>query len=157
MDTLGVDTGACTAWARAVNGRITSCGVIRIELEKHALARIFPMNPAVCYVERPCYRGGNLRCDPEDLLVLATRVGRVVERLLADGHAVHLIRPTDWKGGTPKALQNERTENALSLTELNDLDPCIQAISKGERHNAWDAIGIALYGLAKQGMQHDIT
>ena len=115
------------------------------------------MNPAVCYVERPCYRGGNLRCDPEDLLVLATRVGRVVERLLADGHAVHLIRPTDWKGGTPTALQNERTENALSKRELEGLEQYMGSIPKGERHNAWDAIGIELYGLARQGIQHDTT
>lgn len=80
--------------------------------------------------------------DPNDLIHLAVTVGIIVSMY----PKAALVLAREWKGTTPKAVMNTRTEGRLSEIERSRLSG---VCSSRHRHNVLDAIGIGLWRLGR--------
>ena len=92
------------------------------------------------------YVASRSKGDPNDLILLAGLVGSFAHRFAAGGYT--LIKPAQWKGQTPKAITEERARKRLTPEELARVQ---FPKAKSLRHNVWDAIGIGLKHLSRQG------
>lgn len=92
-------------------------------------------------IEVPEYQRGR-RVNPNDLITLALRVGRIQGRVLAAGGTVELVTPSSWKGNVPKRIHNART-----LARLTPEERVI--VPANARHDVIDAIGIGLWRLGR--------
>lgn len=96
--------------------------------------------PDRCIIELPqVYRKD--KANPNDLITLAVRVGRYVERV---GCPVDLIAPATWKGQLSKEVTKRRLQAALSPGELLN-------IPHASRHDVWDAVGLGRWYVKGQG------
>lgn len=102
-------------------------------------------------MERPrSYPGSPVR--QNDLLDLTAAGMAVAARLARPREAVGMVDPQSWKGQVPKAITKPRIEAKLTQAERMRLAVCLKE-SRGEKHNLYDAIGLALFALkrAKRG------
>lgn len=83
--------------------------------------------------------------DPNDLLPIAAAGAMILGALRPARFRV--VLPEDWKGQTPKKVQNTRDRRALSPTELAVLDAA--PVAAGKLHNVIDGIGIGLRELKR--------
>lgn len=79
--------------------------------------------------------------DPNDLIKLAYRLGRVVGCLRP--RAVRLVEPRTWKKNVPKPIHHKRISRELQPREL------LGAPKLGANPDAWDAIGLGLWHLGR--------
>ncbi len=96
-------------------------------------------------IEWPQIYGGRSKGDPNDLLLLAAVTGVVINTYL--DAEVTLLKPREWKGQTPKDIQNTRDFAKLTAQEqalVND-----KQISKTKLNNVLDAVGIGLHYLSR--------
>lgn len=84
--------------------------------------------------------------NPNDLLPVAAN-GALIAGTLRPTH-FEVVIPEDWKGQTPKEIQNTRDQRVLSPAELAVLKAVPVAASK--LHNVIDAVGIGLWALKRQ-------
>ena len=91
-------------------------------------------------VERPRIYPYERRVKPEDLLDLTMVAGACAALGPFD-----CCFPADWKGQTPKKISNARSEAALTPEER-------ARVGTGD-HNVWDAVGIGLWYLKKEGIR----
>lgn len=103
------------------------------------------------YIEEPVHRRNGETVDPNKLIKLGIKVGRLVESYLVFGNTVETILPATWKGGTPKEIQNGRDRDALTRPELDIVVRCLVNIAPGYHNNVWDGIGILLWAMRKAG------
>lgn len=94
-------------------------------------------------VELPrVYPRERAKADPNDLVTLAFRAGTKVGIWKAPDTRIHIVRPADWKGQTPKAVMNKRVLARLEVDE-------VVALGAENDHNVLDAIGIGLFHLGR--------
>lgn len=80
----------------------------------------------------------------EDILNLTLVVGRF-EGLLYNKNRM-LVKPFQWKGQTPKDVTQKRVEKKLIGAKK-----IVNTFSKSIRHNLYDSLGLALYGIEQYG------
>lgn len=147
---IGVDGGRASAWGWAQDGGLAACGLFIVK-DNRPLSLPY-VKGAVCWVEFPIDYGQDREVDPNDLIKLGSRVGRVQEKLLGWENEVHLVLPRVWKGGSiPKRIHHPRIQASLTPSERKIVDAYMAPIAPSLRHNVWDAIGITLYGARKIG------
>lgn len=140
MNFLAVDPGIQTGWALfAPDGTFLACGE----------GQAWPGPVARAIIERPqVYSARQSKGDPNDLITLAIRVGRYVERLERLGAVVDLVLPARWKGQTPKNVHNARVLEALHPSDLTRAETCVSDLrhvtkkSGYTRDDVIDAIGL---------------
>ncbi len=143
------DSGRFTGWSQFRNGFLVACGLIHVLPDR-------PMNgiPA-CFdglviIEKPVHRRNGKTVPVEDLISLGIKVGRLQETYLVFENKVETVWPTDWKGGTPKDIQNRRDEKALTTNEREIAYRDMLTVAEGYRNNVWDAIGIGRWAAIRE-------
>lgn len=91
------------------------------------------------------YLGGRSKVNPNDLIKLAFRTGRITAGI--PNSKVEFVRPVSWKGGVPDSVLYKRITSKLNDKEAKALPD----IGKSRLHNVLDAIGIGLYSLGRMG------
>jgi len=148
------DTGEWSAWAQSTGATVLDCGLVHVLSNVSIVGAIPHQSSGEVWIERPIFQqGGRNEVDPNDLIVLGIKVGRIAEPYLVLDNQVHIIRSTDWKGGTPKDIQEQRTRNSLSAVELELVTQRVNAVPKTYRHNIWDAVGILIWRLKREGLR----
>lgn len=137
-DVTAIDPGVQQGWARFSGGCMYACGLG----EPPALI-------GEVVIELPEYRPSqrDRRVDPNDLITLAVRVGKLAARAEARGLVVELVRPTRWKGSVPKRIHHQRIGRALTVEEHAVLNGV--RVADSLRHNVLDAIGIGLWKIGR--------
>lgn len=143
------DSGTYTGWAQALNGRIICCGLVRVFPDR-PMKELPASGSGLVIVEKPVHRREGKTVDPNDLITLGIKVGRLVETYLVLGNQVRTIKPTDWKGSVPKAIQNTRDAAALDGPESVIVGRAMKTIPDSYQNNTWDAIGIALWAARRE-------
>lgn len=115
-------------WGRDLPGRLTHIkqGV------KSFLAQHRALKPDVLVVEMMNTHDGRLT-DKQDLVPLAMVAGMCM--VLVPAGRVYLPLPTTWKGSIPKHIHHKRLKKQAP-----------ELIGKRVSKDAWDAVGLALYG-----------
>jgi len=153
-------------WAVASGGKIVGCGLWAGELfgvgfaidVGSPLESVRPEDlpdpryvPPTVLVEIPYPRPSRTeKAKPVDLIRVAFAGGRYAEQV-AERYAtydVQTVFPHEWKGGTPKAIDNARTIAKLFPDELALLHAT--GLSEAKRHDVVDAIGICLWKLGRR-------
>lgn len=130
-----IDPGTDMGWAQFVMGELRACGLGDPPVTK---ARDQSM-----VIECPEIVPGR-HVNPNDMITLAIKVGRMIERFDALGAITGTVKPTVWKGGpVPKPIMNGRIIKRLSAREADTFAGCGAPYSK--LHNVLDAIGIGLW------------
>jgi hypothetical protein len=146
----GIDTGRASAWGWHQNGELIACGLMILRDDRPV--GLPPMIGALAFVEYPQdYPGHQRKVDPNDLIKLGSRAGRVQEHLLIQGNEVRLVKPHVWKGGVPKNIHHERIRASLTAKELAVVHAYTAPVAEGLKHNIWDAIGLTLWGARQIG------
>lgn len=126
--TTAIDPGEHAGWAMFSDRDLVACG---------------PGTPDVfvgeVVIECPfIYPRGE--ADPNDLIILARRVGRLEERA---GKPCVLVFPRTWKGTIKKAIMTARIRKKLTDTE--------RTLLTKDDHNVIDAIGLGLWRVGRLG------
>lgn len=136
---LAIDPGEWTGSAVFTDGFLTDCGVTRYHPAMLSCASLI-------VVELPCWRKHS-PADPNDLITLARKVGRIEERASECFIPIELVTPSTWKGSVPKRIHNKRVLDALSAKECEVVDAVKCAPSV--KHNMIDAIGLGLWRVGR--------
>jgi len=140
---VAIDPGKhASGWAVFSRRRLWACGFGN---DHHAIleAAVGRVDLVVLEVPR-VYDRRRWKGDPNDLIDISIAGGILAGALRAE--QVKPIRPQDWKGQTPKAVQTERTVAKLTKAELEKLEG---VTTKSKLHNVIDAVGIGLWELKR--------
>ena len=130
----------CTGWAFVNDGKLFDCGV----------GESWPCAD-LAVIERPqVYTPGQSKGNPNDLITLAIRVGRYVERLARVGIRSELVLPNEWKGTINKDRHHARVRRNMPASELKLAKERLSGLSDSIAHNAWDAVALAYWFSRKQ-------
>lgn len=127
-------------WALFEGGTLAECGLAHAPLGSWKSADLL-------VIERPQHYPGGVKCDPNDLITLAVKVGRVEEfvgaRMLLE------VVPRKWKGTVPKAIVAHRVEQAMreSPAQYSAFLRGVKPSPKSKQHNVIEAVGIGLWFL----------
>jgi hypothetical protein len=135
---LAVDPGEDQGWACATGEVLACCG----------LGAIDPLiRPDVLVVEQPWLeRGNHGRCRPQDMIILARKVGRLEERYERRVRSIHLPFPHQWKGNADKAVVDANLWPMLSPHERSILRTCLARIgARSKHHNVIEAVAIMVW------------
>jgi len=102
-------------------------------------------NVVICEVPQSYRMGAASR---HSLLTLSFRAGYLVGLLRPE--AFKLVTPQEWKGQTPKRIQQVRTAAVLLTQEHVVLMSAMRDIPESKQHNVWDAVGIGLWYLRRR-------
>lgn len=80
--------------------------------------------------------------DPNDLIQVAYIAGAIAGLLRRYTIDIKTLKPHEWKGNTPKKIDNKRTFERLTPSE--------QEIVKTASNHVLDAVGIGLYVLKRR-------
>lgn len=144
---LTIDTGTHSAWTLSEHGRIKDCGLVLVKHDR-PLQPLPEVTGALVYIERPVYRP-NEQVDPNNIITLGIKVGRFKETYLVLGNKVIEITPVDWKGSTPKDIQNARDAQALSPEETVIVQRALSRVAASHHHDIWDSVGINVWACRK--------
>lgn len=148
MLTTTFDTGEKTGWAQGLNGRLTDCALIIVH-DDRPMSGLPGSTGGRVVIEKPVHRRKGKTVDPNDMITLGIKVGRLKETYLVLGNTVEVIPVTLWKGGTPKDIQNRRDAAKLTAEESRLVSKVMGGIADGYRNNVWDAIGIFLWAVGR--------
>jgi hypothetical protein len=143
------DSGEFTGWAQGRNGRLLAAGLVHVFPHK-PMGQLPMAQGGIVTIEKPVHRRNGRTVDPNKMITLGIKVGRLVETYLVLGNEVDVIVPSDWKGGTPKEIQNKRDQGAMTPEEMTIVGPVINAVAESYRNNVWDAIGIFFWTARRQ-------
>ncbi len=105
--------------------------------------------PAIVVMEYPkVYDRRRWKGDPNDLLPI-TAAGALLAGVLHPKR-FKIVHPEEWKGQTPKEIQNSRDLGALSSMEVAAVGAA--GIAPSKAHNMIDAIGIGLWELERNAI-----
>jgi hypothetical protein len=145
----GIDPSvSCTGVARLdEHGELFDARVYVAETLRIACHYPSSMPRGFAYIELPrVYPGTKAKGDPNDLIAVAAVAGAWAASL----PSVTFLAPSEWKGQLPKRVCEERIRAKLSARELETLERCLGPIPRSLRHNALDAVGIALHGAGRR-------
>lgn len=156
---LAIDSGypSCAA-AAAISDVLTRVG--EVSIDSGSFFGYCPFDAVI--VEVPTLRGGATP-NPEDLLLITSVGCRLAERFVKDGRHVREVRPSEWKGNTPKPPHHARMWEALSPAERTLLGgvrthKAILAACKRGAADRWRKPGARYYRKSElpAGISHDI-
>ncbi len=105
--------------------------------------------PELVVMEYPkIYDRRRWKGDPNDLLPI-TAAGAFLAGVLQPVR-LKIVHPEEWKGQTPKEIQNARDQGVLSPAELAVLESV--PVAAGKMHNVIDAVGIGLWELKRNAI-----
>jgi len=146
------DPGQETGWAGGIDGELLGCALIRVYRDRPlALAPRLPGGKA--WIELPEYRRANNKVDPNDLISLGVKVGRIKEQCLGWGYEVYEVHPSTWKGGIPKEIHHKRILGLLRSSEMRAVHHGLQNVPESFQHNVLDAVGGFLWAARKEGLR----
>ena len=134
------DTDSRLRGVRLIKG---SHGINTLEIPR--LLYAFPRSDVVCEVPQS-YSGSIV--SKQSLLKLSFRAGYLVGQLRP--REVTAVKPREWKGQAPKAVDHNRTRRILTIEELDVLIAEMGRYRKSEQHNIMDAVGIGLWKLGRR-------
>lgn len=146
---IAIDPGEQTGWAIfKAGGELHSCGLFTSALDLYAkvglvskaiieIPQIYPKDPV----------------PPNDLIKLALTAGGYKLELERHGVRVETVKPREWKGQVPKAIHHKRIAAALRTDETMVVQHKLSCIAKSYQHNVWDAIGLGMWWLKKNGLR----
>ena len=146
---LAVDPSSrATGWATYAGQELTACGLIRghdtldmIEAIRGDLPRGLP-----AIIELPkVYQQSRQKGDPNDLINVAAVAGACA---LVCTPPIRFVLPREWKGTTPKRIDNERTARKLTPAELQAVIDCECPPSLLD--NVMDAVGLGLFQVGRR-------
>lgn len=141
------DPGLCTGFA-AVGPDDIVCDILTPANDSYIFKHL--MGSGVCYIERPMWRSGGSERNPQDLLTLSCRAGELFGRVKHEGRcSPSYLFPHDWKRGLNKEMTEVRIKKMLTPSELKKIEK-VFAMPDTRRHNALDALGIALFGAGRR-------
>lgn len=142
--TLAFDSGRATGWALSDGARLVDCGLVKVQDDRHIAApRLYACRVVIEY---PIDRN---QVDPNDLIKLGSRCGRLQERYLERGNRVDFVYPSTWKGSVSKEICERRTKAELTDRERAIVDSSLSLIAPGLQNNVWDAVGILLWSVGR--------
>jgi hypothetical protein len=145
MLVVGFDPGLCTGVA--LFGQTTAkwtAGILQGQ-EDFYWQLIRSANLVV--VEKPkIYPVSKAR--PNDIITLAVRAGELGGRAQGLGRAVRYVEPHEWKRTLPKHICHARIMALLTEAEKSQMHG-VFALPDTKKHNAMDAIGIALWAVGR--------
>ncbi len=153
---LGVDPGLCTGLCvyDTTKGQIWAGLMGDVALETRA------RYSNLCFIEKPrIYPGPRQHADPNDIVTLAVRAGEIAGRFKAEntGMVVQYVFPQDWKRGLDKKVAHARLLDPWGPSKMPTLTDRergmianVLALPESKKHNALDAIGIALFGAGRK-------
>jgi hypothetical protein len=141
---LALDPGAHGGWAIYWDGQLRDAGLFRWPQER-------PVRPEGAFVV--CEQPSHAAVDVRDVIQLSIRVGRIVEWYYCQGVKVDLVEPGQWKGSTPKEIHHQRVARALRPRERERAEALALRVAASYRHNVWDAIGLGLWWLGREGLR----
>lgn len=172
---LGIDPDSkLTAWAAVSGSKFTHVGIIRtpkadstpelLRLLVPALDTVLNITfPDLVVVEgQQFYHGG--KAPPEDILKLANIAGGIagIIRVLDTGPRIAIPTPKDWKGQTPKPINQTRSYAHYGILsalasgyayptgcKLLALVRGASNLNKGDWKHAGDSLGLARFGAEK--------
>lgn len=154
METIvsGIDAALRTSgWAhirRDVEGLYCVSGISENRHDAAHMAALLvmaanPLERSPIYYEAPQSYGARGRARMDGVAALR-EVRREYEKYLDIKRRTVFINPQQWKGQVPKDIHNERIQKeALRLFGAHRKTRLLA------QSDAWDAVGIALYGLAR--------
>ncbi len=101
------------------------------------------VTPDIVVIEMPRINAHG-KARPDDILKLATIVGRYQERF-RDAPMQRLVRPHEWKGSVDGDIFTDRIRAALTSEEA--------PLCKNADHNALDAVGLGKWALRQPWMR----
>lgn len=131
-----VDPGADMGFAYWKDSTLTGCG----------LGGFVLVGELVCEMPQ-AYR--NSPVDPNALLSLARKVGRLEEAAERLKVPCRLLLPREWKGSVKKDEMCSRILAHLSPEELDIYEESVKSVPKSKRHNVTDACGLGLFHLGR--------
>jgi len=149
---LSVDPGVVhVGWAAWEDGCLVCCGLstaktkalgTRVIEHRLHLDHYYPCR-VVC--ERMVTRGKFSIVDAQDLIDV---------NLVAGCLGTEFVTPSEWKGSIPALVEQAKTRDALTATEL-ELLPKLPKSGKGNGSHVWSAVGIGLsvLGRAHRGLR----
>jgi hypothetical protein len=134
---LAIDPGRDTGYAVFQDrDHLTACGL------GLPWATVDPEKVRTAVIERPqIYNARNMKGDPNDIVTLALGAGEYAGVLRRAGVRVTYVKPHEWKGTTPKEVDNARTIASLSDAERRIVKAAAYHIPTSKQHNMLDAIG----------------
>lgn len=129
------------AWARYVNGVLTSCGTGTVA----DLPVLLPDSGAQWTIETP-QNYGTFGVAHKDLDRLRETVRAVEAHAKSNGCAVAFTKPFSWKGNVPKQIHHRRIYGRLEQIEQHVAGP-----AEGPRydHNVYDAVALGLWAVGR--------
>jgi len=144
---LAIDPGNVTGFALFEGKDLVTCGVLT---KDQAKSRVFD-NVDTLVIERPkIYPGARQEVPPDDLITLAILVGEIKALYRLSGVETEEVLPYAWKGQLPKDISHKRIKKCLNMKE-NSLVESVR-VSKSNKHNMLDAVGIGLWRLGRRYM-----
>ena len=148
------DPGQETGWAAGLDGELFGCGLVRVYKDRPlSISGGTPILQTKAWIEIPEFRREKNEVDPNDLIALGTKVGRIQERCLTWGYEVFLVRPSYWKGSVPKKIHHQRIRADLRPSETVVLETGLAPVAEGLQHNVLDAVGGFLWASKKEGLR----
>jgi hypothetical protein len=151
--TIGVDPSVlCTGWCLFYGDELSRVKILRglhiaEACEMASLVGEFRCaHEGACIIELPQHYGQNSKADANDLIGVAAVAGAYAA---VSPVPVTFVRPAQWKGQVSKTAMEARIIAALTETSRATAARLIGSMNKSLRNNAWDAIGLALYGMGK--------
>jgi hypothetical protein len=150
LNVLAIDPGASIGWAWYPRGALAACGRVAREIDlvralwDYDLRCVYTQQGIATIIECPrVYPHGKV--DPNDLIVLARRVGR----LEANWPGAETVFPREWKGTLTKAVCHARGLAVLDDSERAIVAQDLQGVPASARHDAMDAVCLGLWRLRR--------
>ncbi len=139
---LAIDPGASTGWAlyEGTTPRLSACGVCEPPgLQWGHIDRVIVEHPEK-------YPRDNV--NPNNLITLAGRMGRVVGPLEVNGATIDYRKPAEWKGQESKPMSHGRSWAALTPAEQAVVVRCSRGIKAKPLLDMLDAVALGQYAIA---------
>ncbi len=145
-----IDPGKLSSgYAIFIDRELKACGLAKDASDILRHWRLGRSWPELVVMEYPkIYDRRRWKGDPNDLLSI-TAAGAFLAGAL---HPMRfkIVQPEEWKGQTPKEIQNARDERVLSPDEVAVLESV--PVAAGKMHNVIDAVGIGLWELKRNAI-----
>lgn len=140
---LAIDPGEDLGWALFSRIALLNCGIEDCERLAFPIGRLVIER---LVIECPYIYPKAGKANPNDMITLARKVGRIEERF--DHVPIkQVVFPRTWKGTVPKEIHNRRVIAKLDAREVETLH-AVKCTEK-KLHNVIDAVGLGLWALGR--------
>lgn len=153
MKLLAIDPGlARTGWCIYLDGELVNCGFTKSgkgssywDKTNHILDQLPLSTYDVFVAEVPSFNDKRARRGDPDKLVPMVMIS-VGARARCAATKTYFPRPSEWKGQTPKDVHQRRL-----VAQLDEYGVGLVREKGHDHHDVWDAVGLALWALEKEG------